>query len=195
MSGLAAKISRLEAACRQLLDEYPDGLSEQALLHYLRLPPHELMPSLPPGDSLGLFQSHFLLFHTLYSLRDLLREEQLGELEISPLLIRIRPYVQGESALNEVEPLREYYLDLEQLHGTDAEAVEQLLSGFWQQLGIEDEKAQALATLQLQEPVTLNEVKAQYRRLAMQHHPDRGGDAARMHDLNHALSILQRYLG
>lgn len=195
MNGLDVTIRRLEAACRQLLGEYPDGLSEQALLQYLRLPPYELMPVLSPGDSLGLFQSHFLLFHTLYRLRDRLRGEQLGELEISPLVIRVRSYVQGEAALDEVDPLREYYLDLEQLHATDAEAVEQLLSGFWQQLGAEDEKTQALTTLLLQEPVTLNEVKAQYRRLAMQYHPDRGGDAARMHELNHALSILQRCLG
>ena len=161
----------------------------------LRQPPHELIPPLSPHDTLGLFQSHFLLFHVLYRLRDQLHQEQGGELDISPLLICLREYVPGEAALNDVDPLREYYLNLDELNGADAEAVEKLLNGFWQRTNAADEKSRALATLQLQEPVTLSEAKAQYRRLVMQHHPDRGGEVTTMHELNHALSILQRCLG
>lgn len=194
MNGLKTRIPQLEAACRQLLAAFPEGLPEQALLRRLREPPYELLPSLSPGDSLGLFQSHFLLFHVLYRLRDQLWREQVAELSISPLMIRLQDYAVGEVALNETDPLREYYLDLEQLQTTDAEAVEALLNGFWQQMGAANEKVQALETLKLKEPVSLGEVKAQYRRLAMQHHPDRGGDAVQMHALNRALAILQRCL-
>lgn len=194
MSGREALLQQLETACRQLLSEFPEGLSEHALMQCLRQPPYELLPTLALDDSLGLFQSHFLLFHVLYRLRDRLRSDKDGELSISPLLIRLQAYVPGEAALHESDPLRDYYLDLEQLQATDAEAVEKLLSGFHQRLSAENEKEHALTTLQLQEPVSMDEVRRQYRRLAMQHHPDRGGDAETMHALNSALSILQRCL-
>lgn len=194
MRGLDEKISQLEMACQQLLQRHSGGLDEHQLLQHLRRPPYGLMPELTLDDSLGLFQSHFLLFHVLYRLRDRLHGEQSAQLHISPLNIRLRPYRQCGEGLEVNDPLREYYLDLGQLDQTGREDVEAMLAGFWQKAAIGvDAKQEALATLELKEPVTLGEVKAQYRRLVMAHHPDRGGEAERMHDLNDALATLQRY--
>jgi curved DNA-binding protein CbpA len=39
-------------------------------------------------------------------------------------------------------------------------------------------------------PRTLEELKAQYRRLAMQHHPDQGGDLEAMKAVNHEYDLL-----
>lgn len=193
MQRLDEKIRQLETACRQVLEANPAGVAEHDLLQQLRKPPHQLMPSLALDDSLGLFQSHFLLFHVLYRLRDDLRQEQQAELHLSPLLIRMQEYYPGEAALEQGDPLRDYYLDLSQLEQTGAAEVEELLAGFWKKLDASGDREAALAVLELQEPVTLGEIKAQYKRLAMQHHPDRGGEAGQMHDLNSALETLQRY--
>jgi curved DNA-binding protein CbpA len=34
-------------------------------------------------------------------------------------------------------------------------------------------------------------IKRRYRRLAMRHHPDRGGDGVRLREINAALATLQ----
>jgi curved DNA-binding protein CbpA len=47
-----------------------------------------------------------------------------------------------------------------------------------------------MATLELTEPFDAASVRTQYRRLAMRHHPDRGGDAERLQAINRAFRIL-----
>lgn len=186
---------RLEQLSLQLLLQHPDGISEYQLLQRLRENDSALFPRLEPGDHLGLFQSHFLLFHTLYRLRDALHAGQRGVLRISALLIELCDYEAGEAALCEVDPLRDYYLDLANLDGTGEADVEALLSGFWQRLQQSDPQqiAAALAELELPEASTFSQVKRQYQRLVMSHHPDRGGSSAKMHALNEALELLRRY--
>ncbi|NNG14653.1 MAG: DnaJ domain-containing protein, partial [Gammaproteobacteria bacterium] len=44
----------------------------------------------------------------------------------------------------------------------------------------------------LDDPVSDADIKQQYRRLAMQHHPDRGGDDATLQKINAAMNILTR---
>jgi DnaJ-domain-containing protein 1 len=186
---------RLEQLCLQLLLQHPDGISEYQLLQRLREKEGALFPRLELDDHLGLFQSHFLLFHTLYCLRDTLHEEQRGLLRISALLIELCDYEAGEAALCEADPLRDYYLDLTHLDATGEADVEALLNGFWQRLqqGDPQQVAAALAELELPEASNFSQVKHQYRRLVMSHHPDRGGSSAKMHALNEALELLRRH--
>ena len=47
--------------------------------------------------------------------------------------------------------------------------------------------------LGLQNFASLNDIRRAYRRLALRHHPDRGGDAERMKELNQAYEYLMRY--
>jgi DnaJ-domain-containing protein 1 len=195
MTELEDNIQQLEQRCHRLLCEAPAGLSEHTLLQSLRTAPDSLLPGLAPEDTLGLFQSHFLLFHALYRLRERLLREQSGVLQISPLCIRIAPYREGEAGLCQGDPLRDYYLDLSQLVQTGEEEVEAMLKGFWGRMGAADERLQALAVLGLEEPVDLATIKSRYRRLVMHHHPDRGGEAQRMQALNEAYTVLQRYYG
>ena len=123
----------------EILEEHVQGLSEHELLYalsnrgFLELNPQIL------SEELSLFQTHFFLFHVLYRLRDQLREQQRYELEIFCLEIRLKPYrnaaaqaqvqVQAQG-LAQIDPLREYYLDLKQLIDTDAAEVRKILNGF-----------------------------------------------------------------
>lgn len=189
------RAQRLEQACLQLLRQYPDGISEYQLLQRLREDDYALFPPLLTDDHLGLFQSHFLLFHILYCLRDRLYAEQRAVLRISALLIELRDYEAGEAALCESDPLRDYYLDLANLDTTGEAEVEALLTDFWQRLQQSEPQqvSAALAELELQEASDFAQVKRQYRRLVMAHHPDRGGADEKMHALNEALAVLQRH--
>ncbi len=145
-------------------------------------------------DNLSLYQSHFLLFHCLYRLRDRLRHSKNAELEIHCLAIKLHPYTRPDliqQQLQRDDPLREFYLDLNNLENTSADDVEALLYGFWQRFSANDQRKQALEVLGLQDPVEHCEIKDQYRKLVMEHHPDRGGDVEMLQAINVAMRVLQ----
>ena len=50
---------------------------------------------------------------------------------------------------------------------------------------------QDLATLELKPPVSAQQIRQQYRRLAMQHHPDRGGDSVKFRQISAAFQRLK----
>ncbi|KIP96679.1 MULTISPECIES: DNA-J related domain-containing protein [Pseudomonas] len=178
----------------ELLQAAPEGLSEYELL--LRLSRWQGAEERLPTDTLELFRTHFLLFHTLYRLRDQLHAEQLAVLQISPLCIRLLPYQAGESALSEKDPLREYYLDLSHLRDTDADDVQKLLGAFWVRLQGGDEKQSALAVFELEAHngnLDLTIIRQRYRQLVSIHHPDRGGSTQQLQSINQAMETLQRY--
>lgn len=178
----------------ELLHAAPEGLSEYQLL--LRLSRRQGSAERLPSDTLELFRTHFLLFHTLYRLRDQLHAEHLALLQISPLRIRLLPYQAGENALSESDPLREYYLDLDHLRDTGAEDVQKLLEAFWIRLQGGEEKQSALAVLELDThtgELDLSIIRQRYRQLVSRHHPDRGGSTQQLQSINHAMETLQRY--
>lgn len=178
----------------ELLKAAPEGLSEYELL--LRLSRWQNGEPRLPSDTLELFRSHFLLFHTLYRLRDQLHAGGQATLQISPLCIRLLPYQAGEHALSENEPLRDYYLDLNHLRDTGADDVEQMLGNFWLRLHGSEDKRDALAALDLDEhaeELDLAVIRQRYRQLVSLHHPDRGGCTQRLQRINSAMETLQRY--
>lgn len=180
----------LYAAIEQELDRRPQGMKEHELLDALRskgffafLPP-------PPAPPLELFRAHFLLFHALYVLRDRLRTAQHAELVIEALCIRRLPWQPGEASLTQADPLAAYYLDLSNLDNTTQAEVDELIASFWQAFAGVDGRAAALAELGLEDPVDDDTIKRAWRRLAMTHHPDRGGDKARLQAINAAVERL-----
>ena len=196
MPAAAQRQRELEQACLALLIQHPQGLSEYQLLKCLRKPPYGLLPTLELGDHLGLFQSHFLIYHSLYRLRERLLAEQRSMLQISALRVGLDAYEPGEAALCEVDPLRDYYLDLANLDATGEAEVAALLDAFWRCVPVAADSegvVSALAVLELDAASDFDQVKRQYRRLVMRHHPDRGGEAARMHALNEALELLRHH--
>jgi DnaJ-domain-containing protein 1 len=182
-----------QAHLLEVLRARPAGLSEYELMTALDARGEDGFGKQRLRDNLPLFQTHFLLFHNLYALREnLIRQGEYG-LEISALKIRLLSIREEDAnSLGQHDPLRDYYLDLKNLENTTPEEVEQLLSNFWERYLSNDERREALETLGLEDPVDWPTIKQQHRRLAMEHHPDRGGDEARLQAINIAMDKLAR---
>jgi len=185
----------LLSAIEQLLDEGAP-LSEYQLIQ--RLKQQDLVASDYSASPLSLFRVHFCVFNALYQIQA--RRARNGQaLVISPLTIYLRSLEAEEgAALAELEaqPLRAFYLDWTHYHQATEETVVELLSDFWRRYGRRGQvdqrrRREALAELGLEDPVTLAEIKYRYRRLAMAHHPDRGGSGERLRAINAALAVLE----
>ncbi|ASP40303.1 molecular chaperone DnaJ [Bacterioplanes sanyensis] len=150
-------------------------------------------------DSLTLFRCHFLLMHCLYRIRQQWQAQRCFELDISALRIQARPFSStapqgGEALPHTSDPLASYYLDLSQLH-TQRDEVEALLQSFWTALANGENRSDDLALLELDNTASDDDVRQQYKRLAMRYHPDRGGDAARFNAISQAYERLKTHFG
>ena len=177
----------------------------EPLLHLLRQGGphklHELMSQLRTGGYLPqwpveaqqqLFRTNFLLMNGLYQLQSRLLTEGAW-LAISPLALQILPLEAGEPAVALTDPLREYYLDWQIFWQTDAAEVEVLLKAFWQRYCGEQQgeaRRRALAELGLPQDASPAQIKRRWKALALTHHPDRRGDAARFVAINLAWEQL-----
>lgn len=187
----------LLADIEQILNESATSLAEHQVIQLLKQ--KGLVAADYSFSPLLLFRVHFLVFNALYSLQPVFAEQGQA-LIISPLEIYSRPLAEGSSAetLAELEdqPLREFYLDWNYYHETTEEGVEELLQKFWRSFARRGavgnkERREALAELELEDPVSAADIKLQYRRLAMAHHPDRGGSEERLRRINAALAVLE----
>jgi len=178
---------------QQVLRAHPAGISEFNLIKWLEADGQAGFDKDCLHTSLSLFQTHFLLFHSLYLLRDELCARGDARLDISALCIQLVPLTKtSPSAIDRHDPLRVYYLDLSNLENTRDHEIEALLNTFWARFIGNDERRQALDVLELQDPVDWPTIKTRHRRLVMQHHPDRGGDEARLQAINAAMGRLAR---
>ena len=188
------RLAYLENMILNILQEYRDGLREYDLIEIMASQGVEDFEGEVYRDHLTMFQRHFLLFHCLYRLRDRLLSHKEGDLEIHCLKIRLIPYDSQDTSFPcPTDALREYYLDLTQLIRTTADDVDVLLDHFWLRFAAEDNRKEALKTLGLADPVSLVDIKAKYRRLVMEHHPDRGGNKTKFQAINKAMMELSAY--
>ncbi len=111
--------------------------------------------------------------------------------------MQLQPWHSGGEGLAEHDPLRDYYLNLNNLRDTTERDVEKLLASFWTRMQGGDEKRAALELFELNgdQPLNLAAIKLRYRQLVSQHHPDRGGSTERLQSINLAMEILERYYG
>jgi hypothetical protein len=152
------------------------------------------------SNSLSLFRCHFLIFNALYRLQIKTSIHQQYALSISSLEIITKVYKQDDDklkshnqTLTQHDPLGLFYLDTRHLLSTTESDIQQLLEHFWRYYFNDTQKQNALSVLGLDEPVDFKTIKLQYRRLAMQHHPDRGGDADILVQIHQAMQCLQHY--
>ena len=149
---------------------------------------HELMaalrqqgaiPVLADDEQLQLFRVNFLIMNALYQLQAELWQEGWW-LVISTLDIRLEPLAKTPEASHGFavgDNLRSYYLDWQVFWQTDRAEVEALLNRFWRAYDGEGHKAEALALFELNEGASQEAIRRRWRELALQHHPDRGGNA------------------
>lgn len=186
---------------RDELLEVLDGLlrqkpvwREEELLDRLREGGHAVFGGWHSADPVRLFRAHFTLFHLLYLLRDRLRASGEADLEIHCLRIARGAPKWHEGLVPELhDPLRAYYLDLKQLEETDRAAVETLLETFWGTYHRRSRRLDALAVLGLEKNASDADIRRAWRRLALRHHPDRGGDPATFRRMAEAATILKEH--
>lgn len=148
------------------------------------------------ASDLSLFRCHFLIFNALYRLQTLTPIHGRYHLSISSLEIDIEMITQPiplntKQNLGKHDPLSLFYLDISNLLTTTETDIRTLLDDFWKHYFSDSQKHNALNKLGLSEPVDFKTIKQQYRRLAMQHHPDRGGNADTLIEINQAMQCLQ----
>ncbi len=186
-----------------LIEENSEGFTEHQLLTLLQQPPHEFFAADSFREPLILFQSHFLLFHCLYLLQNNWRKDQHADLEISALRIKKQPLeaavktTQNEYNMILGDPLAQYYLDWSHFSATSGEDIEQLLKAFWKKMIVphqHDDLQQALAILELDKPIPIDQLKVQYRHLAQRYHPDKGGDSEHFKKICQAFHQLKQNL-
>lgn len=193
MRSVEDRLAVLQSVLLEVLSRFPDGLSEHELIEELCSIDDSGFGDQVYQTELDMFQHHFLLFHCLYRLRDRLVSEGIAGLDIHCLKVKLVPIASSNSSLPDMhDPLRDYYLDLNELYKTSSEDVEALLNSFWHRYRSYTEQDWALKLLGLDASATLSEIKARYRKLAMEYHPDRGGDKLKFQLINEAMGHLKR---
>lgn len=180
-----------------ILKKSPNGISEFDILKALK----DLLPAfsqLADDSNLQLFRQHFLIMNALYQLQTSLWQEENLVLDITATRITLfsasQVKLSGSTHLSDSvdAKLAAYYLDWDEYEKTDADEVSRLLNSFFKGISLTgNDRDTALKTLEIDaENPTKADIKQQYRKLAQQHHPDRGGDQDRFIDLRQAYEYL-----
>ena len=170
--------------------DHPQGLSEYQLINQLCVKPYLVFNKAQMKTPIGLFKLHFILFHSLYLLRQQGLENKEYQLEISSLNIKKTAYVSPKANLSTYDALADYYLDLSQLEKTNEDDIDKMLQYFWNNYLASDQKKEALLTLEINGTCDSKIIKQQYRKLANLHHPDKGGDKESFIKIQHAKETL-----
>lgn len=195
-SALETLVGRIMDAAEALLRTHPEGMSELVMLRTLQAPPWQLFETIDFSSPTALYPVHFLLFHSLYRRRESLAEESRETIDIHALSIRLRALdVAGEQQTGQHDALHAFYRDPAN-HDLAEGTINRMLDDFWQGITrpADDELAQACRTLAIDTPPSdLGTARAAFRRLAMHHHPDRGGSNEQLQALNRAIATVRHH--
>jgi len=195
-AALAGQIDQLRDAVEAILRTTPEGLSELALIRALQQPPWSILGEIDFRTPAAIYPAHFLLFHTLYRWRCELSDTAEETLEINALRIQIRPVAESQRAeLDRADPLQHFYLDLDN-YKLETETIDRMIDDFWQGIRRPADAELAFACERLGitcPPESLQAARASFRRLAMRHHPDRGGSTGTLQQLNEAIAVVKQY--
>lgn len=180
----------------QILRDHPEGVGEFDVLKTLKEQLPELN-ELAEDHNLQLFRQHFLIMNALYQLQSSLWQEEKLSLSISAMHIRILhaeqvPLASSRELNDSVDAkLAAYYLDWDEYEKTDADEVSRLLDSFYKGIYLTGDREAALETLLFSDKnPSKDEIKRQYRKLAHNAHPDRGGDTETFISLRQAYECL-----
>lgn len=163
---------------------------------------HELMealqstgvtiPTQAEEPQLVLFQKNFMLMNALFELQRSLRLDG-WYLHVSTLDIHLAPQPGPTDLPVSGSTLSDYYLDWSNIHIASAE-VDALLDAFWHRYTGLSQRDQALHALGLEQDSDWETVRARYRKLAAEHHPDRGGEQSRFVEIRAAYEQLRMHM-
>ncbi|MBE0354888.1 hypothetical protein PPHE_a3983 [Pseudoalteromonas phenolica O-BC30] len=170
---------------RPILDEIFSVLSNGAHFKVHTLAAHlqtvDLLQQLDEDPNQDLFKRNFVLMNSLYTLQSELIEEDIY-LHIDSMDI----YLADKGQAPELNtPLSTYYLDW-QNYQTDNEEIAALLDSFWQRYAQSFHHQQNTLNKphledlclqwQLTQPLEEKAIRRRWRKLAIQHHPDKGSN-------------------
>lgn len=179
-------------ACLDLFFSRHSSAKEIDLIKYLQSENIEPFTEFSLSQSQDLFRAHFLLKHCLYKLQDTYLKQQDYCLAISLVKIERSAYVSGTAELVSHDAVKSYYLDIAHYFETEEDEVNDMLNSFWERFLAQDDKAAALELLLLPPDASYEQMKSQYRRLAQQAHPDKGGCEERFKKLIAAKRLLDK---
>ena len=172
----------MEETKDQFLEILYDNLQELSpckeydLLMKLRDQGHTYFVKLDLNNSLELFKAHYLLFHLLYQLKEKLLLEKKASLNIHCTMISLEPYTEEAATLAEYDYIKGYYSDLSKLETFSKEETDSMINDFWKRMAkLPNENEEALEVLNLSKGASDEDIKVSYKKLALIHHPDRGG--------------------
>jgi hypothetical protein len=184
--------------------QFEEGISEYDLINALKSPPYLVFDEDALRDSLMMFQTHFVLFHCLYQLKNEWHEQKIGQLDIGLTRITLHPILESAANIQTEDSLARYYLDWSNLSSTNENDVEALLNSFWKKMAGSDlhtnisglELKRACTTMEIDslESMNLSELKQQYRKLQHENHPDKGGKIEMSQSVQHAYTQLRRHI-
>jgi hypothetical protein len=192
------ELQKITQAITALLNEN-STCSEHEIINKLKADKISPFDQLNLQHSKDLFCAHFLTMHALYHLQNEYCIKQQYSLNIQSIKIERHPYHSDNDtnnstqAINQHDPLKEYYLNLSHYFETSEDEVNELLNSFWKKYLAQDDKHQALNTLELPINSDYASIKKQYRLLAQKHHPDKGGCGKHFAKINAAKTILDNF--
>ena len=183
-------------AILELLHQCPQGISVYDILKNLE--EHEGFHDIGDQGSLPLFQKNFMIMNALYQLQQNLWDDEQLVLNISVLKIFMTHLESGSGSthptISESTKLRLYYLNWSNLEETTEEDVIKLHQSFWERFHHDEGRGDALITLGLDEGASSQTINSRYKKLAAEHHPDRGGDSEQFIEIRKAYELLKAFL-
>lgn len=143
-----------------------------------------LLPDLDNDANKALFKRNFLLMNALYQLQEILLPDHW--LQVQAMDIQLLTQLPTDLALilEQDIALRSYYLDWGYFD-TSSESIEAMLASFWSRydyyLGKPEhtlDKTRALQIFELDRNASKQDIRRQWRKLALKWHPDRSSGNA-----------------
>jgi len=203
-----------------LLEIISDGpISEFEIITKFKSAPYRFFNDDVMADSLTLFKTHFVIFNSLYRLRDIGLEHNQYDIDIissritytafsnakpvnqmnitSEQTTLVHPSHDGQA----IEKLRTYYLDWNNFEQTTESNVNDLIDSFWKSMFSqssiqlsEENLTKSLSILELAAIPTKSALKRQYIKLCNTHHPDKGGENTKFQSINLAYNYVKKHL-
>lgn len=151
------------------------------------------------ADPKDLFSAHFLCMHALYHLKNQYQDSHKFTLIIQSVRIE-RVILNTSKSINKdsptpleiIDPLESYYLNSKHYFETQEDEINDMLKSFWEMYIAQDNKKEALDTLNLPANADAKTIKAQYLHLAQKYHPDKGGCAEMFTKIRQAKTVLDK---
>lgn len=180
----------------EVLKQKPSGWKVHTLATHL----NELgfVPVLDQIPEKELFKKNFLIMNALYQLQETLYPDNWLQVQAMDIELMCGRYHGSTHAIDYQDPLREYYIDWSNYEAEEGE-VKRLLNEFWNRYkkyvgGVETDmdRSHALSLFELPLDASPEEIRKQWRRLALRWHPDRDqGNTAQFQRLCEAWHVLR----